>query len=143
MIELRNILTGNTPDYGDHPEVEGFWNACRIHHYPRGGGFMVMHKDTHFPKLLGDSKFLQVLFLMSERGVDFTSGGGAIRDLQGQMIDIEEIGGLGSIIFYDGRIWHGVLDADPLGEFSFDEPTGRLAARQFIWIPGLRYSVTH
>ena len=35
--------------FGANPERDGFWDACRVHHYPRGGGFMVVHKDTHFP----------------------------------------------------------------------------------------------
>ena len=56
IVELRNEITGMPADYGDEPERDKFWNARRIHHYPRGGGFMVMHKDTYFSKFAGFRK---------------------------------------------------------------------------------------
>src|SRR5262245_11453312 len=52
MIAVRNNLMRVGPGFGDEPERDRFWNACRVHHYPRGGGFMAMHKDTHFPKVI-------------------------------------------------------------------------------------------
>ena len=128
IIQVRNSLTGNPADYGDRPESEGFWNARRIHHYPRGGGFMVEHTDTHFPKLLGDGKFIQLLYLLSEDGVDFTAGGGIMRNLAGEEANIEKTAGFGAIAIYDGRIRHGVRDVDPQAQFSFDAADGRLAA---------------
>jgi hypothetical protein len=130
VIELRNEITGMRPDYGDAPQRDKFWNARRIHHYPRGGGFMVMHKDTYFPKFVGgDRNFVQILFLLSKKGTDFLEGGGRINDLNGNLIDIEDsAGGFGSIVFFDGRILHGVADVDPSESFSLENKSGRLAA---------------
>jgi hypothetical protein len=128
IVELRNRMTSMPADFGDNPKRDGYWNAKRVHHYPQGGGFMVGHSDTYFNKVLGDQGFLQILFLMSEKGRDFMSGGGFVEDLNGTRIDAEEVGGMGTIIFFNGEIMHGVADVDPLSDFSFESPTGRLAA---------------
>jgi hypothetical protein len=127
MIAIRNDATDKPREYGVDPKLDGYWNACRVHHYPRGGGFMVRHRDTHFPRLLGEKSFLQVLFLMSRKGEDFEKGGGHIVDLKGEVIDLEDVGGLGAMVFFDGRIPHGVSDVDPEANFSFDTPDGRLS----------------
>ena len=78
LIGMRNDVLGLAHDFGSQPDRDGFWNACRVHHYPRGGGFMSGHRDTHFPEALGKAghPFLQVMFLLSSRGSDFQSGGG-------------------------------------------------------------------
>jgi hypothetical protein len=128
LVELRNKMTGMPLDYGDNPEKDRFWNAVRIHHYPKGGGFMAMHRDTHFSKFVGVGNFVQILFLLTKKGADFIAGGGRINDLNGNLIDIEETGGFGSVVFFDGRIPHGVFDVDPAEPFSFDKKNGRLAA---------------
>jgi hypothetical protein len=53
MIVVRNKSMRVNASFGEQPERDRFWNACRVHHYPRGGGFMVAHKDTHFPAAIG------------------------------------------------------------------------------------------
>lgn len=69
LISLRNRILGIGTDFGLNPDRDDFWNACRIHHYPRGGSFMVEHNDTHFPQVLAsaDVPFLQVMVLLSTR----------------------------------------------------------------------------
>lgn len=128
QIVARNRLVGLSDWYGDNPPTDQYWNACRIHHYPRGGGFMVEHRDTHFPKIIGDMHYLQTLFLMSIKGTDFKTGGGFIRTNEGEFIDLEDQGGMGALIFFDGRIQHGVRDVDSDSDFSLSAQTGRLVA---------------
>ncbi len=128
LYTTRNQVTGKPIAYGTNPITDKYWNACRIHHYPSGGGFMMKHRDTHFTKILGDMDSLQCLFLLSTRGEDFQTGGGFIEDLQGNRIDLEGLGGIGSLFFFDGRIPHGVDDIDRGHIFSFSEKSGRLAA---------------
>ena len=86
LIGLRNDVLGVQHDFGSQPERDGFWNACRVHHYPRGGGFMSGHKDTHFPAVLGKAghPFLQVMLLLSERGYRFLHRGRLYRHQAGQ-----------------------------------------------------------
>jgi len=90
MLGVRNQLMRVRADFGSDPEKDRFWNACRIHHYPRGGGFMAMHKDTHFPQLIEShlgKPFYQVAVLLSQKNEHFHSGGGFVVDSSGKKID--------------------------------------------------------
>jgi hypothetical protein len=128
LISVRNRITHLPHGFGSDPVQDGMWNACRIHHYPQGGGFIVGHRDTHFPTVLGERGYIQTLYLLSRKGVDFHTGGGFISDLSGNRIDIETEAGFGAMVFFDSRILHGVADVDPLDNFSMERKTGRLAA---------------
>jgi hypothetical protein len=127
IVEVRNRLMGVAGDFGDQPVRDGFWNACRVHHYPAGGGFMVMHTDTYFPLKLGEYSFYQLLVPLSRKGRDFNSGGGVIVNRQGAKINTDDEGGLGTILVFDGRTRHGVEDVDPDELINFDSPRGRLS----------------
>lgn len=130
LVILRNRLISKEDGYGTNPIRDHFWNANRIHHYPCGGGFMAKHCDTYFSKIqdLEQKDYLQVAFLLSRKGEDFQSGGGFLYDLNAAFVDVEEVGGLGAVFIYDGRIPHGVNDVDEGKIFSFENRTGRLAA---------------
>lgn len=131
MLAVRNRLMRVDPSFGDNPERDRFWNACRIHQYPRGGGFMVMHKDTHFPPIITSElgkPFCQVSVLLSRKNVDFFKGGGVVVDRAGNKIDLESEGGFGSLVLFDGRTFHGVEDVDLDQVIDFSRPDGRLAA---------------
>jgi hypothetical protein len=131
MILIRNRLMGVDASFGSNPEQDRFWNACRVHHYPRGGGFMATHKDTHFPQVIGaqiGKPFYQVCVLLSRKNADFFAGGGVIYDNEKQKIDLETEGGFGSLILFDGRTYHGVEDVDLDQVIDFSRTDGRLAA---------------
>ena len=131
MIEVRNRVMRLGPAFGGDPQRDRFWNACRIHHYPRGGGFMVWHRDTHFPAIIDaqiGKPFYQVSVLLSRKNVDFFSGGGFVMNKQDQKIDLEEEAGFGSLVIFDGRTQHGVEDVDLDQVIDFSRPDGRLAA---------------
>jgi len=129
LISLRNRILGMDEGFGNDPEQDGFWNACRIHHYPAGGGFMFEHRDTLFPKLLEESgcPFLQVLVVLSTRGKDFHTGGGFVDDRDGNRIFYENENSLGNIVFFDGSIVHGVDDVDGDKVMNFSSQAGRVA----------------
>lgn len=130
MIKIRNKLMCVAEDFGSHPEKDGFWTACRIHHYPRGGGFMSIHRDKYFPEKLHekDMPFYQMLVLLSRKTVDFMTGGGVLIDQQGKTIDLETEAGFGSMVLYDGRTPHGVEDVDLDRVIDFSRSDGRLVA---------------
>lgn len=131
MIGIRNRLMRVAPSFGSAPEQDRFWNACRVHHYPRGGGFMSLHKDTYFPHVLSSQAgkpFYQVSVLLSRKGKEFFSGGGVIVDNQKNKIDLETEGGFGALILFDGRVYHGVDDVDLDQIIDFSRTDGRLAA---------------
>jgi hypothetical protein len=131
MLLIRNKLMGVEPSFGSNPERDRFWNACRVHHYPRGGGFMATHQDTHFPQVIGaqiGKPFYQVCALLSRKNNDFFSGGGVVYDNEKNKIDLEMAGGFGSLILFDGRTYHGVEDVDLDQVIDFSRSDGRLAA---------------
>ena len=131
MLQIRNRLMGVDLCFGSNPEKDRFWNACRIHHYPRGGGFMAIHKDTHFPQVIAaqiGKPFYQVCVLLSRKNTNFFSGGGVIYDKEQNKIDLEIEGGFGSLILFDGRTYHGVEDVDLDQVIDFSRSDGRLAA---------------
>ena len=131
MIAVRNRLMRLDLSFGDNPERDRFWNACRIHHYPRGGGFMAMHKDTHFPRVIDaqiGKPFYQVSTFLSRKNVDFFSGGGFVINHRNEKVDLETEGGFGSLVLFDGRTYHGVEDVDLDQVIDFSRSDGRLAA---------------
>ncbi len=113
IIAVRNQLMKVAPDFGSDPPRHGYWNACRVHHYPRGGGFMMIHCDTYFPVRLGELPFYQVMAPLSTKGLNFSEGGGIIVNRQGERLNTDEVAGLGSLVVCDGRGQHGVEDVDP------------------------------
>lgn len=124
IIELRNTLMGVELTFGF--DGKEYWNASRVHHYPSGGGFMTIHRDTYFSNKIGDM-FYQLLVPMSRKGEDFLSGGGVVIDLHGNKFNTDEIAGVGSIIIFDGRILHGVDDVDSGEIIDFNSDKGRIA----------------
>ena len=91
---------------------------------------MAEHRDEYFPSIQGleDKEYLQAAFLLAKKGLDFQEGGGFVRGSDAKLVDLETVAGFGSLVIFDGRISHGVLDVDRGTEFSFDLPTGRFAA---------------
>ena len=134
IVSLRNQLMKAAADFGADPARDGFWNACRVHHYPRGGGFMMTHRDTYFPVKLGDLPFYQVMAPLSVRGRDFSEGGGIVVTRQGERMNTDEVAGLGSLVVFDGRIMHGVDDVDPREILRFDDEGGRVAAFANLYV---------
>jgi hypothetical protein len=131
MILIRNKLMGVDLSFGSDPERDRFWNACRVHHYPRGGGFMATHQDTHFPQIIDaqiGKPFYQICVLLSRKNTDFYSGGGVIFDNARERVDLETAGGFGALVLFDGRTHHGVEDVDLDQVIDFSRPDGRLAA---------------
>ena len=131
ITAIRNRLMRVDPSFGDVPERDGFWNACRIHHYPRGGGFMVKHKDAALSRLLRahlGTPYYQVGIMLSRKNIDFFDGGGFVITNRNEKIDLEIQGSFGSIVILDGRAEHGVDDIDLDQVLDFSKPDGRLAA---------------
>jgi hypothetical protein len=130
LISLRNALTGMPDDFGADGKRDGFWNACRIHHYPNGGGFMSRHQDTYFPSVMKsrDIPFVQVMACLSARGADFEVGGGVLCDRAGNTISLDDEESFGSVVAFDGAVVHGVDTVDAHLVPDFGSPRGRIVA---------------
>ena len=129
MIHMRNRLTRMPQEFGKDLQRDPFWNACRIHHYPQGGGHMAAHRDTLFPQLLKDFSipFLQIMVTLSQRGSDFHTGGGYVDDAQEQRHFFETESNMGSLVLFDGAAVHGVDDIDAGALLDFQSHKGRMA----------------
>ncbi|NNF60401.1 MAG: hypothetical protein HKN06_03615 [Gammaproteobacteria bacterium] len=131
---LRNVLMGFELDFAIDRIEDGFWTAARIHHYPRGGGFMSRHREDYVPTIyeqfgLSGEAYFQPLIVMSKKGSgspdhDFVFGGGYF-ERDGIRHYYEEHAELGDILVYDTRTMHGVTEIDPTRPFRQDSAEGR------------------
>lgn len=136
LIEIRNHLTGMPAGFAKGLEGGGLYSACRIQHYPQGGGFMGAHRD-HIGEanLVGSpqTKFIQLLLVLTKPGTGFQTGGAFVIDDAGQRHYTEALAEVGDIAVYDGRTMHGVEDIDPHLPLDITTATGRLAAFATIY----------
>jgi hypothetical protein len=130
LAQLRNHIQGHALDYAIENVENGLWTAARLQHYPVGGGFFAPHRDAISPttsREAGLLKFIQILLLVTERGVNYERGGAYIETDKGE-IDLEAGYGAGDVLVYDGRSMHGVADIDPHKLPDLKSPDGRIVA---------------
>lgn len=125
---LRNRILGLGEAYAtDKVEDGGVWTALRIQHYPRGGGFLVPHRDTVISTTQnwsGIRDFIQMLLPLSKKGVDYFEGGGHV-DIKGKRVLVDDQCEQGDVVVYSGMRVHGVQEIDPHMPFDMDVSFGR------------------
>lgn len=129
LAQFRNGLYGLPLEHAVHGTDAGFFTCARLHQYPRGGGFMVPHRD-HFSQVVtvdAGLAYYQPFLILSEKGRDYQEGGAYI-DREGERILYEDSCLAGDVVVYDGRTIHGVSDVDPLAPLELDRFSGRIAA---------------
>jgi hypothetical protein len=129
LARVRNVVYGLHEGFAIEGVERNLWTASRIHHYPRGGGFLVSHRDNVVPKVMksqGFDSFYQPIMVLSRKGIDFEEGGGFV-EVEGERYFFETECQYGDVIIYDGRTVHGVADIDPHLPFRQDSIEGRLA----------------
>ncbi|HEV8549168.1 MAG TPA: hypothetical protein VGQ57_09070 [Polyangiaceae bacterium] len=129
LARFRNGLYGLPADYAVHGFDDGFFTCARLHQYPRGGGFMVPHRD-HFSQIAtvdANLGYYQPFLMLSEKGIDYREGGAYV-DVNDERWSYEHACSAGDIVVYDGRTMHGVADVDPLEPLDLTSFTGRVAA---------------
>ncbi len=129
IAQFRNLLTGRPRDFAVHDTEGGYWTCARVLQYPRGGGFMVPHRDVYAQTATNDSgfDFAQPLLLLSEHGIDFEEGGGYV-DRADERFRYERFCQAGDLVVYDGRSIHGVADIDPMADLDLHSFCGRAVA---------------
>jgi hypothetical protein len=129
LARCRNLLYGLPIDYAVHGTDDGYWTCARIQQYPRGGGFMVPHRDMYSQVASTDAGlgYYQPILMLTEKGVDYESGGAYI-DIGEDRVFYEDECLAGDVILYDGRTMHGVGDIDPMAPLDLTRFTGRAAA---------------
>lgn len=128
LARFRNLLCGEPENFAVDGDEKGLWTASRIHHYVRGGGFMAEHSDFGTAVAAAEAgfeRFAQVILIISQKGLDFHSGGAFIRKGEDRFF-YEDGCQSGDVVIYDGRIRHGVADIDGHLPFEFSSIEGRL-----------------
>lgn len=130
LIEFRNLLYSLPKGFTCTGIDRGMWTASRINHYPRGGGFMAPHVDIGTAAAateMGMEQYVQLLLLMTKKGVDYQEGGAYI-DVDGERYFFESECEIGDVVVYDGRITHGVEEIDPMEPLDLNSFAGRHVA---------------
>jgi hypothetical protein len=130
LIQFRNLLYSLPRDFTCNGTESGMWTASRINHYPRGGGFMAPHSDVGTNAVAGDlgmERYVQLILLMTKKGVDYYEGGAYI-DVDGKRYLFESECEIGDVVIYDGRVNHGVEEIDPMEPLDLSSFAGRHVA---------------
>jgi len=135
LIAVRDILGGRNEIMLDELLPDGLYNGTRIQYYPSGGGFMTTHTDSVGVSNMNilEGQYIQVILVLSQRGVDYVEGGAYVLDDKGDIINIEEYSQQGDIIVYDGRTRHGVMDIDPSKVLDLKKGAGRYVALATVY----------
>lgn len=140
LARFRNLLYKLPVDFAVHGTDDGYWTCSRLLQYPRGGGFIVPHRDMYAQVATAEAGlgYYQPLLLLTEKGVDFTSGGAYV-DVGDDRIFYEDGCRAGDVVVYDGRSIHGVGDIDPLEPLDLVHFSGRAVALATLFkllVPG-------
>ena len=104
MNNFRNqLLNISESEYSKNGSEKGYVSRPVIKHYPVGGGYMSSHTDT----LVGDHS-LQLIVPLSQKGVDYQTGGLAIKNKNEKWIDVEKNLELGDFILCRPDLEHRV-----------------------------------
>ncbi len=136
LIKLRNHVAGLRLDLAMSPDYEkGIWSGCRFQHYFSGGGFFSEHTDIVVEKISNEITVptIQLVALITSKGVDFSFGGASIRNSSGDLINIEDYATSGDVIAYDASSVHGVLPVDQHKSLDLNITTGRIVALASIY----------
>jgi hypothetical protein len=135
LIQVRDLCAGRPEPLYDDKLEQPFFNGSRIQIYPSGGGFMSAHTDSTAVNTFNAASngvFLQPLLLLSERGLDYETGG-AFYVKDDQKIFIENETQSGDIVVYDESIKHGVGDVDSSLPLDLESRKGRIVALATIY----------
>lgn len=131
IIILRNHISNLPLELGLYPDyTAGLWSGCRFQQYFCGGGFFSEHKDVIVEKISNDLSMptIQLVALITSKGIDFNEGGATIRSSNNMLINLEDYASSGDVIAYDASSVHGVLPIDQHKELDLSLNTGRLVA---------------
>jgi hypothetical protein len=125
---VRNHLLGLREDYAIDGIEDELWTAARLQQYPRGGGFIQAHVDRATVNVVpsGEANYVQVLVVLTKRGIDFERGGAFLEGADGRL-DLDAHVEPGDLVVYDEQSVHGVADIDPHLVLDTRTLTGRVA----------------
>lgn len=103
LNRVRNAIVGNEERHGELLNAERYGVYVTTSYYPPGEGWMWEHGDR-----MGELEHWHFILPLTFRGPDFTVGGLTLVDRAGNRVDVDALLRPGSVVFYDGRLPHGV-----------------------------------
>ena len=125
LNRVRNRIVGNEERCGELFAGDRYCVYVTTSYYPPGLGWMWEHGDE-----TGGREHWHFVLPLTFRGPDYTAGGLYLIDRNGTRVDVDAETRVGSVVFYDGHLPHGVEKI----EAGDDNSVGRL---QMFAIPVL------
>lgn len=100
---IRNAIIGQDMRSGEVMAPDRYGIYVTTSYYPPGEGWLWEHRDE-----MSDREHWHFILPLTFRGPDFTEGGLTLKDRSGRVVDVEPLVSPGSVLFYDGRLAHGV-----------------------------------
>jgi hypothetical protein len=118
---LKNLLAGIPKErfIGRTPEA-GCTARLAFQFYPSGIGELKKHSDP-----VAHHQLVAPTMLLSKKGSDFFAGGAFAERSDGSRVDLDEIAGAGSVVFFHAQIPHGVERIDPSSSVNWLSFQGR------------------
>lgn len=127
MIIFRNKLYDVKDNFCLTEPEGGVFSCSRIHQFPKGGGFLALHKDKDGIRTSQNADlktFMHPLLIVDQKGKDFNTGGGIVR-YDNEIIFYEDHLKPGDIAIYNGRSEHGVYNVDYEENLDLETFNGR------------------
>jgi hypothetical protein len=118
--QLRNLAQGLPSDFGLTYSEDNYGFYGSTSNYPPCNGFLKNHSDGHNKE---DIPILQFMVPITYKGYDYKGGGLVIINKEGEKVDVDVQMTVGSLVFFDGRLQHGVEKIIP----SEGKEIGRIA----------------
>lgn len=103
LHKYRNVMQGFPENYGLEYNDKKYGIYLSTSHYEPEKGHLSLHSDGH-----EDIPIIHYMLPLTFKGVDYDDGGLFCRNKGGILEDIDALVNPGDLIFFDGRIEHGV-----------------------------------
>lgn len=100
---VRNRAQGFDEDRGLVYSPDSYGMYVSTSFYPVDSGRLRGHSDGH-----QGSPILQYMVPFTHKGIDYDGGGLFVHDSAGKKVDVDAVMKPGDIVFFDGRLKHGV-----------------------------------
>lgn len=109
LSRVRNAVVGAEERAGEMIAGDRYGVYVTASYYPPGEGWMWMHADA-----MDGREHWHYIMPLTFRGTDYAAGGLVLQDRAGNRVDVDAGTRPGCVVFYDGRLPHGVDRIEPL-----------------------------
>lgn len=118
---LRNLIGGfDKESFLANTGNSEYAARLAFHCYPIGGGYMQKHSDP-----IGEHQLAAAVMQLSEKGIDYESGGLHLWKSEISSIDVDLLMKPGDVIFFNAQTPHSVESVDPSKERNWLDFKGR------------------